>query len=301
MSLSRRFLLGTMAAAMLPRFGFAATPAQPQRLVVAGGALTEIVVALGAADRLAGVDTTSLYPDAVVKRLPQVGYLRTLGAEGILSLSPSLVILSDHAGPPTTIAQLRSAGVPLLVVAESYIEPAVPKKILAIAEAVGRAAEGKVIAAEVEADQQAVQRMVAPLRRPRVLFVMSTSNGNILAAGQETAADAMLRLAGAENVIRDYKNFKPLNAEAALAADPDVILLPGHSFEALGGKAGVAKLPALASTAAGRAGRIHAMDTLYMLGLGPRIAHATRDLAELLHPDAALPALPVRPWAKPAT
>jgi iron complex transport system substrate-binding protein len=301
MSLSRRFLLGTMAAAMLPRFGFTATPAQPQRLVVAGGALTEIVVALGAADRLAGVDTTSLYPDAVVKRLPQVGYLRTLGAEGILSLSPSLVILSDHAGPPTTIAQLRSAGVPLLVVAESYIEPAVPKKILAIAEAVGRAAEGKVIAAEVEADQHAVQRMVVPLRRPRVLFVMSTSNGNILAAGQETAADAMLRLAGAENVIRDYKNFKPLNAEAALAADPDVILLPGHSFEALGGKAGVAKLPALASTAAGRAGRIHAMDTLYMLGLGPRIAHATRDLAELLHPDAALPALPARPWAKPAT
>lgn len=301
MSLSRRFLLGAMAAATLPRFGFATAPAQPQRLVVAGGALTEIVVALGAADQLAGVDTTSLYPETAVKRLPQVGYLRTLGAEGILSLSPSLVILSDHAGPPTTIAQLRSAGVPLLVVAESYIEPAVPRKIIAIAEAVGRAAEGAAIAAAVEADQQAVQRMVAPLRRPRVLFVMSTSNGNILAAGQETAADAMLRLAGAENVIRDYKNFKPLNAEAALAADPDVILLPGHSFEALGGRAGVAKLPALAATTAGRAGRIHAMDTLYMLGLGPRIAHATRDLAALLHPDAALPALPARPWAKPAT
>ncbi|WP_341911873.1 ABC transporter substrate-binding protein [Ferrovibrio terrae] len=301
MSVSRRFLLGAMAAATLPRFGFATAPARPQRLVVAGGALTEIVVALGAAHQLAGVDTTSLYPEAAVKRLPQVGYLRTLGAEGILSLSPSLVILSDHAGPPTTIAQLRSAGVPLLVVAESYIEPAVPRKIIAIAEAVGRAVEGKAIAAAVEADQQAVQRMVAPLRRPRVLFVMSTSNGNILAAGQETAADAMLRLAGAENVIRDYKNFKPLNAEAALAADPDAILLPGHSFEALGGKAGVAKLPALAATAAGRAGRIHAMDTLYMLGLGPRIAHATRDLAALLHPDAVLPVLPARPWAKPAT
>ena len=129
-----------------------------------------------------------------------------------------------------------------------------------------------------------------------MLFVLSTSNGNILAGGQETAADAMLRLAGAQNVVTDYKSFKPLNAEAALAADPDAILLPAHTFEALGGKDGIAKLPALAQTTAGRAGRVYTMDTLYMLGLGPRIAHAARDLASMLHPGSALPALPTRAW-----
>jgi iron complex transport system substrate-binding protein len=293
--LTRRALLGTMAAAAtLPRIGFAA--ADGQRLVVAGGALTEIVVALGLGDRLAGVDSTSLYPYGLTSKLPQIGYVRTLSAEGILSLSPSLLIASDYAGPPATIAQLKAAGVPLLVVPESYTDPAVPQKIRMVGEAVGRAAEGKTIADAVEADQRAVQAMVAPLRRPRVLFVLSTSNGNILAGGQETSADVMLRLAGAQNVVTDYKNFKPLNAEAALAADPDVILLPGHSFEALGGAAGVVALPALKATRAVRDGRVHAMDTLYMLGLGPRIAHATRDLAELLHPGTKLPALPARSW-----
>lgn len=294
--LSRRRLLGAALAgavvAALPRAGRAT---KPQRIVVAGGALTEIVVALGAADRLVGVDQTSLHP-RTVRNLPQIGYLRTLGAEGILSLSPTLIIASDQAGPPTTMAQLRGADVPLLVVPESYIEPAVPKKILAVARALDRMAEGKTLAAGVEADLQAVQAMVAPLKRPRVLFVLSTSNGSVMAGGRETASDAMLRLAGAQNAITDYKNFKPLNAEAALATDPDAILLPDHSFDALGGKEGVAKLPALAQTAAGRAGRIYTMDTLYMLGLGPRIAHAARDLAALLHPGSTLPALPERPW-----
>jgi len=294
--LSRRRLLGTAlagaAVSALPRTGWAT---KPQRIVVAGGALTEIVVALGAGDRLVGVDQTSLHP-ATVRNLPQIGYLRTLGAEGILSLSPTLIIASDQAGPPTTMAQLRGADVPLLVVPESYTEPAVPKKILAVAGALDRMAEGKTLAAGVEADLQAVQAMVAPLKRPRVLFVISTSNGSVLAGGRETASDAMLRLAGAQNAITDYKNFKPLNAEAALAADPDAILLPDHSFDALGGKEGVAKLPALAQTAAGRAGRIYTMDTLYMLGLGPRIAHAARDLAAALRPGSALPELPERPW-----
>ncbi|QDO99214.1 ABC transporter substrate-binding protein [Ferrovibrio terrae] len=292
--LSRRRLLATAfaAAATLPHAAFANTP---RRIVVAGGALTEIVVALGAGDQLVGVDQTSLHP-ATVRSLPQIGYLRTLGAEGILSLSPDLIILSDQAGPPTTMAQLRGTKVPMLVVPESYIEPAVPKKILAIADAVGRQPEGKALAATVEADLQAVQRMVAPLRRPRVLFVLSTSNGAVLAGGRETASDAMLRLAGAQNVVTDYKSFKPLNAEAALAADPDAILLPDHSFEALGGKDGITKLPALAQTTAGRAGRIYTMDTLYMLGLGPRIAHAARDLAAILHPGSTLPALPARAW-----
>ena len=270
--------------------------AAPQRLVVAGGALTEIVVALGAAGQLAGVDTTSLYPADAVTRLPQIGYLRTLGAEGILSLAPTLFIASDQAGPPTTIAQLRAAGLPMLVVPERYDEPAVPQKIRTIARAVDRTAEGERIAATVDADMQAALAMVAPLKRTRVLFILSTSNGNILAGGQDTAADTMLRLSGGENVVRDYRHFKPLNAEAALAADPDVILLPRHSFEALGGMAEVVALPALAQTKAARGGRVHSMDTLYMLGLGPRMAHAVRDLAALLHPGTSLPALPARSW-----
>ena len=83
--------LGLVAAALPAR-------AQAQRVVSVGSALTEIIYALGAEKMLVGVDTTSLYP-AAARSLPQVGYMRALSAEGVLSLRPSLVIATTAAGP----------------------------------------------------------------------------------------------------------------------------------------------------------------------------------------------------------
>ena len=102
-SLSIIFLLFSTAA-------FADTP---KRVVSVGGALTETVYALGAGELLVGSDTTSYYPEAAANS-PKVGYQRALSAEGILSLSPDLVIMTDEAGPPPVLAQLNSAGVNML-------------------------------------------------------------------------------------------------------------------------------------------------------------------------------------------
>jgi iron complex transport system substrate-binding protein len=292
---TRRHLLASASVLLMPRILHAAGNG---RIVVAGGALTEIVVALGEARRLAGVDATSLYPPQIVAPLPKIGYLRTLSAEGILSLDPGLLIASDQAGPPAIIAQLRQAGLPVTLVPEAHTVDAVPGKVHVVARALGHEAEGMAMAAAIQADLAAIQDTVTSLqKRPRVLFVMSTSAGRIMAAGQDTAADLMVGLAGGHNIVQGYAGYKPLTAEAALAGDPDVILLPQHSLEALGGQAGVAALPALKDTPAARTGRIHAMDTLYLLGLGPRIASAARELAMLFHPGLALPALPQRPWS----
>lgn len=292
---TRRLLLASVGLMLMPR-GLQA--AVKDKVVVAGGALTEIVVALGEAGRLAGVDTTSLYPPQVVAPLPKIGYLRTLSAEGILSLDPGLLIASNQAGPPAIIDQLRQAGLPVTVVPEAHTVEAVPGKVRIVAQALGQEAEGAAMAAAIQADLAAMRQAIAPLqKRPRVLFVMSTSAGRIMAAGQDTAADLMVGLAGGQNIVQGYAGYKPLTAEAALAGEPDVVLLPQHSFESLGGPTGVAALPALKDTPAARAGRIHAMDTLYLLGLGPRIAYAAHDLAMLLHPGLALPALPQRPWS----
>src|SRR5690606_17405686 len=85
-------------------------PATP-RLVVVGGALTEIVFALGAGDRVVGVDTSSQHPVDATGKLPKVGYQRQLAAEGVISLGPTKVLLTEEAGPPEAIAQLAAAGV----------------------------------------------------------------------------------------------------------------------------------------------------------------------------------------------
>lgn len=296
--LSRRHVLAAAGAAfgagLMPR---SVRAAGAERLVVAGGALTEIVAALGAGDRIVGVDDTSLHPPALVKPLPKIGYLRTLAAEGILSLDPSLVIATDQAGPPPVIGQLRAVGTKLLIVPEGKRIDAALEMIARIAGTLDRETAGRALAASVAADLERATGAAAGLGRPtRVLFLLSTSQGTLMAAGRDTTAGLMIAAAGGENAVRGYSGYKPLSGEAALAADPEVILLPDHSAMALGGLDHVAALPALSRTRAVRDGRVHAMDALFLLGLGPRVAHAVQGLAALLHPSAVLSPLPDRDY-----
>ncbi|MEM9140943.1 MAG: ABC transporter substrate-binding protein, partial [Pseudomonadota bacterium] len=86
---------------------------QAQRIVIAGGDLAEIAFALGAGDRVIAVDSTATYP-AEASEKEQIGYVRRLSAEGVLSLTPDLLIAAHDAGPPLALDQIMAAGVPVL-------------------------------------------------------------------------------------------------------------------------------------------------------------------------------------------
>ena len=91
----------------------------PSRIAVAGGSLVEILYALGEQDRIVAVDSTANYP-AAATALPQIGYVRNLSAEGLLSLSPTLVLGEHDMGPPAVVEQLEGVGIDLLHVPERF-------------------------------------------------------------------------------------------------------------------------------------------------------------------------------------
>jgi iron complex transport system substrate-binding protein len=269
------------------------------RIVTLGGSITEIAYALGVGDHVVAVDTTSRHP-AATQALPKVGYLRTLSAEGILSLRPDVVVGLEEAGPPQTLVQLRDSGAVLRLVPDHYTAASVVDKIHRVAELFGATDRGQALAAAVASDLAQVRGALSAVRqRPKVLFLLAASRGAPLAAGSDTAAEAMIGLAGGENAVRGYRGYKPLSVEAAVAAAPDAIVMMQHSVEQLGGADIVLRLPGIAATPAGQARRLIAYDGLYLLGFGPRTAHAIRDLAQALHPELTLPVLPARDWAAP--
>ena len=91
-----------------------------------------------------------------------------------------------------------------------------------------------------------------------------------MAAGTGTAAGAMLALADARNVIDAFQGYRPLSSEALLLAEPDLVLTTAQTLEGIGGADALRRaLPGLPS-----ATRIAAFDGLYLLGFGPRLAHA---------------------------
>lgn len=61
--------------------------------------------------------------------------------------------------------------------------------------------------------------------RKRVMFILSTQGGRIMASGTDTAAASMIELAGAVNAVTGFAGYKPITDEAVLAAAPDVLVM----------------------------------------------------------------------------
>lgn len=306
----RTFLRGVASGAAASALGLGmlgfgaragvACDAKGRRIVSIGGSVTEILAALDAMCQVIATDTTSLWPKEVFA-LPRVGYMRTLSAEGIVALNPSLVLVSDRSGPATTLQQIKDAGVDLRLIPDEPSIAEVPVKIEAVGQAIGAQDQGAALARAVEADLAQLGREVAelPKRKARVLFLLSVAHGVPMAGGTDTAADAMIGLAGAENVAAGFSGYKPMTAESTVAAQPDAVVMMAHAVDGAGGAAEILGLAHLKATPAGRDKRLIAMDGTYLLGMGPRVAHAGRDLAAALYPAAKLAALPARPWTTP--
>ena len=130
----------------------------PARIVSIGGAITEILYALGFEDRLAGVDATSLYPAAALRDKPNVGYMRQLSAEGVLGLNPSLVFAMQGSGPKETMDVLEAAKVPLVLVPETFSEHGLLDKIRLVGHAMGADARAACLTTAVSERSGAVAR-----------------------------------------------------------------------------------------------------------------------------------------------
>jgi iron complex transport system substrate-binding protein len=274
-------VLRLAALAALLAAPLAAEPAQ--RVLSVGGAVTETVFALGAGDRVVARDTTSTWPPEV-EDLPDVGYVRRLSPEGVLSVAPDLILAEEGAGPPETVRILEAAEIPFVTIPDATDAAGVAAKIEAVGAALGLEERAAELAAEVQAEIAAIEERSAGVERPaRVLFLLSAEGGRLLASGTETAADAMIRLAGGANAVTGFTGYKPLTDEAVLAAAPDVVLMMEGRAEGHGGS-GVLSHPALAATPAGRDGRLVEMNGLYLLGFGPRTAQAVADLHRALYP-----------------
>ncbi len=261
--------------------------AEKLRLISLGGPVTETVYALGAGDRLVGTDTSSVYPEAAMK-LPQVGYQRALAAEGVLALKPDLVLATNEAGPPAAMAQIRAAGVEIVLLPNEYSVAGAQAKVKAIAAALDRQAEGEKLAATIAGQAAEANALVAKAAtKPKVLFLYARGGSTLNVSGHGTAADAMIGLAGAQNAVTGYEGYKPLTAESAVTAAPDYILMLDRGLSSVGGKESVLSQPGLALTPAGQNQRVVAFDDLLLLGFGLRTGQALTELSRALHPPDA--------------
>jgi len=252
----------------------------PHRVVVLAPGLTDVVLALGLRDRLAGVTRLDDAPE--VKDLPRVGGFLDPSPEVVLGLSPDLVLwVTDGGALPAVrrIAELSAASrrpfpilaVPVVSVADVLALPRIVGDALLEPEAGAR------LAAELTGAVERIRRRAEGLRRPRVLFVVGREP--LVVAGPGSFPDELLRIAGATNVVGGERPWPVYPLEKAVADDPEVLV----DAAALEPADGIARLGAIPAVRRGKVVRLPDDD---ILRAGPRMVRGLERLFPLLHPGA---------------
>lgn len=259
--------------------------AKTERIVCLSGGVTEIVYALGFGDQVVAVDASSLYPPEAVE-LATIGYHRQISAEGILSLKPDLILASEDSGPPEALEQIEAAGVEVRRVTEKPGVEQARERVADIAAVLGRKERGRELLAQMDVELASAREQVAKIPagdRLRAAFIYVRGSKVLLAAGKYSPAAQMLELAGAENALDDFYGFKPLSAEALVAAKPDVIVMLRRGVESIGGMDGVYRIKGVALTPAGENKRIIVVDDALFSGFTHRLGRAVAELNRSLY------------------
>ena len=262
----------------------AAPQKEPRRIVSLVPAVTEMLFALGAGDRVAGVSSFDKFPPEVSK-IPQVGALLDPNLDRILALRPDLVVLYHSQADLQT--QLQRAVVPWYSYRHAGLAD-VTETIRAVGTRIGRHEQGQQLARDIESKLAALRKRFASGQRPRTLVVFGRENfalRGIYASGGRGFIHDMLTVAGGDNVFADVqREAVQATTELILTRRPDVILeLRADPMTPEEERKEAATWDQLAALPAVRAKRVHIITDPRTVIPGPRVVEGVETIADRLH------------------
>ncbi len=292
----RLVAVGALAAALLSAPAAALTvtdqtgrritlPTAPARIVSLVPSVTEILYSIGAQDRLVGVTDFCDYPPEA-RRKPHVGGMLAPSLEGMVSLKPDLVVATSAGNRQETFDQLERLRIPVYVV-----NPVAVADVLDLIGRLGRLTDrGEAADRTVAALRERVRAVTARVEgRPRLRVLYVLWPDPLMVPGRGSLVSELIALAGGESVTADGGDGYPrYSLEAALARNPDIIVLASHGSErsplSRDQWERLRQVPAIA------AGRLYTIDGNLTHRYGPRIVDGLERLARFIHPEAFGPA-----------
>ncbi len=258
------------------------------RIVCVSKHLTEMAFALGQGKTLVAVDLSSTYPDSA-KLLKTVGYHRALSPEGIIAMSPDLVIHSNDIGPETVIPQITKVGLTVKTFGSANTIDSAKLTLKELADFYGVPKKADSIIKQMDASINAAADSLKAMhitKKPKVMIIHFGRASNIyfVMSGRNGVGDKMIALAGGETAIYDAKGAKQLSAEAIAAANPDVIIATDFGFDQMGSMDKfITGVPGVALTNAGKNKNIIRFEEHDLVYFGPRSGNNILSLMKQLH------------------
>jgi len=260
----RKFAPAALAAAVsLPALA-------AERIVVLTPDVADIVVALKASSEVVGRDQLARNPELASAKV--IGLSRSLSAEPIVALKPTLVIGSGMGHPQSIYGKLKQMGLRTEEIAQREDGSDFIAGMRRIGELIGKSQQANQLASAWQAGMQ-------PAKQTGVRYLLSYDGRQV--AGRNTAGDTLIRAAGGINAAANIDGFKQLNREAWLAAKPDVIIIASHTKAVYGGLAALKARTEVAASPAGKKGKVFELSANEFLRLGTDSPDNAKRLAEL--------------------
>ena len=195
-----------------------------------------------------------------------------------MALKPTLILATEKDMNPDLAAKLKASGVKTYIFKQVFSIQGTKDLIKEVATVLGE----KNFTALQSAIDKKVKTAKAIPSKPKVLFIYARGAGMLMVAGKNTPIDKMIALAGGQNAVSGFEDYKPLTPEALLTNNPDYILFFDKGLQSVGGVEGALKIEGLAKTKAGKNKNIIAMDGALLSGFGPRVGEGIVELNQLL-------------------
>ena len=196
------------------------------RIITIGGCVTETIFKLGMGNTVVAVDQSSTYPEEV-KELPQVGYIRAISSEGILSMMPDLILTTTDMGPPNVVKQIENSGVNLNIFNSPHSFEEINSLIDDISNLLNANEKGSKVKEEMSITKKALDAIKNKHKdKIKMVFFMSPKSNSFNAAGDGTRADYLINFIGGNNIFKDqFTRYKKVTKEEILNLNPDIILI----------------------------------------------------------------------------
>jgi len=280
-----------LVSASCSRFHNAPSESKDARYVVISPIYNEIIWALGAQDKVVGIDLSTTYPPEV-KNVQTVGYHRALSAEGILSLHPTAVIHDNNIGPPQVVQQLQQLNIPMKTFSAKNDSfdgtKALIREMGAYFHKETRAEE---LCNTMDTQRSAsLEKVKQYTDHPRVAVIHFGRASNVYmvvgkgGGGDGSGVSQMIELAGGQMAVENRGMQRMESPEIIAQANPDVILLTDYGYDRLGGSLDQIKaLPGVATSNAAKNNRIYRIEENVLNYFGPRSGENIAKVAATIH------------------
>ena len=261
--------------------------AASQRIISTSPAITEILFALGAGDRVVGVTDYCSFPKKACL-LPSIGGPLNPSTETWIALKPDLIIIQEDSVVINKHATILK--IPILKVSVNNLEN-ILTSIQAIAKTMQVSKRGNQLVDKINSEIKQYRTRLRKLKPRQVLMLLSDTNDpsrDLYAVGRNTFLNELLSIAGGENILPDtMATYPKISKEFIIAKSPEIIIEIGpksnlSSDGILGRKKTWGKYPTLNAV---KNNRLYFIGADYILIPGPRLVNILDDLTRNIHPE----------------